>query len=283
MRAKSLLSVVLLIGAMMLIYFLIRHHAFDSNVPAQTPEALMSPTMAIPISIGNTTVHLNIYRERPSGVVYFNMHDDENTAVEAGKVILKKHGGYLAELAGKGERLIRFTLDSVQYTFDPNRIFTERGIQKTLEKNGPYSPAAHREIRQFVEDLFQYVFIEDLRIMVTLHNNSEDGYSLNSYLPGEIFEKDASRYYLNPALDPDDFYFVTEVEAFEFFKMENQNVVLQDNMKVTDDGSLSVYCSIRGIPYINVEAQEGHLGKQINMLEILQVYMLQEPSAFTLK
>ena len=39
---------------------------------------------------------------------------------------------------------------------------------------------------------------------------------------------------------------------------------------MTDDGSLSVYCGMKKIPYINVEAQRGHLQEQIAMLKELQ-------------
>jgi hypothetical protein len=35
---------------------------------------------------------------------------------------------------------------------------------------------------------------------------------------------------------------------------------------MTDDGSLSVYCGKLGIPYVNVEAQHGHLVRQLKML-----------------
>jgi hypothetical protein len=35
---------------------------------------------------------------------------------------------------------------------------------------------------------------------------------------------------------------------------------------MTDDGSLSVYCAQLGIPYVNVEAQHGHIWRQLYML-----------------
>ena len=48
---------------------------------------------------------------------------------------------------------------------------------------------------------------------------------------------------------------------------EGHNVVLQDNDKVTDDGSLSVLAGRAGIPYINVEAEDGHLQQQVEMIK----------------
>ena len=58
----------------------------------------------------------------------------------------------------------------------------------------------------------------------------------------------------------------TEENYFDNIKRLGFNVVLQNNMKVTDDGSLSVYCGKQRIPYINVEAENGHLTEQKEML-----------------
>lgn len=45
--------------------------------------------------------------------------------------------------------------------------------------------------------------------------------------------------------------------------------MLQDNVQVTDDGSLSVRAARNGLPYVNVEAQHGHREQQVRMLEAL--------------
>ena len=42
--------------------------------------------------------------------------------------------------------------------------------------------------------------------------------------------------------------------------------VLQNNNSMTDDGSLSVLAGRLKIPYVNVEAQHGHLEMQVEML-----------------
>jgi hypothetical protein len=44
------------------------------------------------------------------------------------------------------------------------------------------------------------------------------------------------------------------------------HIVLQDNTNVTDDGSLSVFCARGGIDYVNVEAEHGHLVRQLKMM-----------------
>ena len=46
-------------------------------------------------------------------------------------------------------------------------------------------------------------------------------------------------------------------------------MILQDNENCIDDGSLSVYCGKRNIPYANVEAEDGHLTEQIFLISEL--------------
>jgi D-alanyl-D-alanine dipeptidase len=80
---------------------------------------------------------------------------------------------------------------------------------------------------------------------------------------------DASDVHLVAEQDPDDFFFVTDRMVYNDLKELGFNCVLQNNEKVTDDGSLSVYCGTRNICYVNVEAQHGHLEQQVAMLRAL--------------
>jgi hypothetical protein len=43
-------------------------------------------------------------------------------------------------------------------------------------------------------------------------------------------------------------------------------VLIQNPTEVKDDGSLSVYCAQKNIPYVNVEAKEGETEFQYKML-----------------
>lgn len=203
-----------------------------------------------------------------SEFVYFNMHDNENTAVEATEKILEKFGGTLIELHNDGERLIKFSLLENQFTFDPNRIFTPGGIKKTLQFNSANSLEAEGETRKFAEKLES--FLKNARLIIAVHNNTDENYSITSYAAGGEFEKDAKLSSVNAETDADDFFYVNERNFFKFLKGKNQNVALQDNEKVTDDGSLAVYCARNKISYINVESEHGHLTQQTKMLEVLQ-------------
>ncbi len=215
----------------------------------------------VKIVISKTSKH-------PSKFVYFNMHDNENTAAEAAKEVIKKFGGTLIELENDGKRLINFSLKNEQFTFDPNRIFTKVGIKKTLKYNGEYLTEAENETNKFAKMLKGV--LKNFRLIIAVHNNTDENYSIKSYETGEEFGKDAKLVNINSDTDIDDFFFVTDKNIFKTLKEKNQNVALQDNVNVTDDGSLSVYCGNHKIPYINVESEHGHLREQIKMLEVLQ-------------
>ncbi len=226
----------------------------------------------LPLKLGTTTVDLVIYGTQPRPWVLFNMHDDENTAVEAGLAVLDSVGGLLATLKHNGKRLIEFQLNDSTFVIDPNRIYTDAGIRATLDKYSQYSPTAHQEVQKFARAVLTALHLDSLAWVITLHNNGEGEYSVNSYLPGGEYATDAHAAYRNPKMDGDDFYFVTDSSLFEVLKSRQWNVVLQDNAAVTDDGSLSVYCGRLGIPYVNVEAQHGHLQTQKRMIKnVIQI------------
>jgi hypothetical protein len=208
----------------------------------------------------------------------FNMHDDENTAVEAAKNIVKINGGTLVELKHTGERLISFHLNGTPYRFDPNRIFTPAGVTKTLLQYSQTSPEAEAEVSKFAQDLVSR-FVTGMDVVVALHNNSNGGYSVASYMKGGEFEKDGAQVFMNPQRDLDDFFYVTEEKYFNALKAKGYNVVLQNNRSVTDDGSLSVYCGRQKITYINVEAEQGHQVEQEKMLAGL-MYIISRQSRF---
>jgi len=219
--------------------------------------------------LGQTTVLIALYGSTKSPLLFFNMHDDENTAVEAAMDILPESGGSLLSLEHSGERLIQFSLNGIVYRFDPNRIFTGTGARLTLERYGPFSIEAFEVVRAFAQHLVEHYGLMERPVIVTVHNNTEGTYSAESYLPGAEYAGDAREVYLHPAADPDDFFFVTDSRLFELLKEKGFNVVLQDNQRVTDDGSLSVLAGKAGIPYVNVETQHEHLQEQKRMLRAL--------------
>ena len=129
---------------------------------------------------------------------------------------------------------------------------------------------AEHAVDRFAKELLSLYCIELADVVIALHNNTEGHYSALSYEKGGMFASDASAVSIKDGSDPDDFFFVTEAAVFDALRRRGYNVVLQDNRRVTDDGSLSVYCGRTGVRYINVEAQQGHLEQQVAMLLALQ-------------
>jgi len=233
-------------------------------------------TTQIPLSIGDSTVDLILHDSAAPGLTYLNIHDDENTCVRAALDTIKRYGGRVFELKHSGTRNITFTLDGVEYEFDPNRIYSDVGIAATLERFGPVSDEAIVAVRSFGDELLQQIKPDELIVFVTLHNNEpSDNYSVNRFAAGGDYASEAQQVSVNTEIDPNDFYFVTEYNHFIQLSQNDQNVVLQDNENVTDDGSLSVWSAQHQIPYINIEVQEGHRRFQAGMLQLLhELYFL---------
>src|SRR5688500_18746557 len=77
------------------------------------------------------------------GKTYVHVHHNEQTALKAAKAVIHKDGGSLITLVHSGGRNIVFHLNNERYEFDPNRIYTDAGIKKTLTQYSHYTPEAH--------------------------------------------------------------------------------------------------------------------------------------------
>lgn len=228
------------------------------------------PTNISEYHIGNNTFnfHLTAYHPYSATVSFINLHDDENTSVKAGEYFIAKYGGSLLQLQHTGNRHFTFILNGQSFSFDPNRIFTSKGLKATLNKLSIYREDAAIEVRKFA-DIILKNYVDDKKLVITLHNNTENGLSISNYRKGQHEAKNAAKIYINPLMNPHDFILTTETTFFRYLKQKKLNVVLQHH-KPDDDGSLSVYTGKKKIPYINVEALHGHLDEQIRMLEALK-------------
>jgi hypothetical protein len=210
-----------------------------------------------------------VHRADEPGLAYLNLHDDENTSVLAALALARIDGGVVYELQHDGSRNLTFQLNDSSYTVDPNRIFTDRGIDITLARHGSTSTQARDAVRSFADSLLSLVGFREMAVVVTIHNNSEEGYSALSYHENGDLSSDARAVHLIPDEDPDDFFFVTTEALYDTLRARDANVVLQDNIFAQDDGSLSILAGRDGIPYVNVEAQHDHVDAQREMLALL--------------
>lgn len=213
--------------------------------------------------VGETPVKIVTTRFGGGGHTFVALHENESTSVSAAKKVLRTKGGVLVELKHGGGRNLRFRHKGKTYTVDPNRIFSDAGIRKAL--GGSYSTEAHEVVNGLANAILSRL---SRSAIVSLHNNTNGSYSIKSYSPGGQYARDASAIHVVPDRDADNFFFVTTSRIFGVLKSKGFSVALQSSAG-TDDGSLSVFCIRRGIPYMNVEAQNGHLSQQIEMIEAL--------------
>jgi hypothetical protein len=227
------------------------------------------------ISAGETVVAVNVTQRGNHMPTMINLHDDENTSVAAGKFVVAKTGGRLVELVHSGDRHLTFALEGKSFRFDPNRMFSDTGIQATLSRQGDYSEAAHQAVKNFAANFIERYALDCEPVIIALHNTSGGGLTIQSYLPEGRLQAVTAQVHVSSQRQPGDFFYVTEPGMFDYLRELDFNVVLQDNQNVPDDGSASVYFARKGIPYLNVEAQVGRLEEQIEMLRVV-VLMLAE-------
>ncbi len=101
-------------------------------------------------TLGSTQVPIKIeqYGNR-TDIVYVSLHNDEKTAIEATRSLLKKEGGLLIKIENKGKRNIRFRMSDRWYSIDPNRVFSYKGISGFLSETGQYNERVVAEIEKF--------------------------------------------------------------------------------------------------------------------------------------
>ncbi|HMU08496.1 MAG TPA: hypothetical protein PKC54_00700 [Ferruginibacter sp.] len=198
-----------------------------------------------------------------------NLHDDEMTAVKAARAVLEERGGLLIKIENDAKRNISFPFKGVIYTFDPNRIFSRTGIMLTLKASrGRINPLAVIEVEKFAARLLELI-PDSISCLVALHNNSDGDFSVRTYLPGGIRQKDASLVYADTWQDIDDIALTTDQAIYNKMASSGYNSILQDNINVYKDGSLSVYYGEQNRRYINIETQHGKTMQYKEMLQKL--------------
>lgn len=230
---------------------------------------------SIPYKIGDTTVHLiEYFSKRKSKILYLNVHSDETTSIETILEFQEKNKLHFTHIQHKQERKVSFEWKNKSYQFDPNRIYTENGIKNTIIPQED----VNQEIIDLVNGFASFILnnIRDYEILVTLHNNFDPNYNIDSYLPGGDEAENTKEVYKNESLNPNEnifstyeFVYTTEKKYFDHLKNQKLNVILQDNEKPVDDGSLSVYCGKNNIPYMNIEAKIGAYQQQLKMIEMV--------------
>lgn len=224
--------------------------------------------------LGEKTIPLKLVQYGPQNdILCINLHDNEFTSVQAARSVLEQKGGTMIKIENNAQRVIRFRLRGVWYGFDPNRIFSRTGIEQTLKENGRTSPHAIEEVEKFAVRLLELI-PGSVSCVIALHNNTEEAFSVRSYLPGGDRRSDAVEVYVNNSQDVDDIALTTDKSLYDKMASLGYNSILQDNEKVKKDGSLSVYFGEMKKRYINIETQHGRTEQYQEMLGKLMDFLL---------
>lgn len=210
------------------------------------------------------------YKNCRRRMLFINVHDNEQTSRVAADSFLKEHGGKLVHFANDSGRNISFLLNNHCFAFDPNRIYSRGGrlasltllADSTSEQN---IDGAEKVVSLLAKKILQK-YIDKRPLIVALHNNSDSNFSIRSYLHSQDSLPNSGMCFVNPAMDEDDFILTTDRKLFAAIKAKNISVVWENEKVIKDDGSLSVYAALQHIPYINIEAEHGHLAQQLQML-----------------
>lgn len=230
------------------------------------------------IPLGERSVQFTHYKYGNNDSLFLiSLHNNEQTAVEAAKLVLQQTGGQLLVLENNNKRNVQFSIKKKWYTVDPNRIFTDAGIVKTLQQHHCFNTTAAAAVKEFSLQLLALI-PTNIYAPIAIHNNTP-GAPLTIYT---YFNKplEAIQVYADSTNDPDDFVLTTDSLVFNRLVENTINVVLQNNAETTDDGSLSVWFGYQNKAYINCEAGVKNKLSQINMLfKLLQI--IQQLSSVT--
>ncbi len=216
------------------------------------------------IQVGDSHIDL-VELAGGNGPRFIHVHRNELAAVAAARSVVESGVGHLFSFAGDPERCLTFSTGGDMFRFDPNRIFSDPGIESTLMiKSGAAPEVAIAAVRSFRTQLLALWRMEAAPAVIAVHNTRDD-YSIRSYLTGGSEAPNAADVFVKPELHQHDFFFVTTPADFNHLRDAGFNVALQATSPV-DDGSMSVYCARRGIRYINVEARFDAVDAQRKMI-----------------
>jgi len=197
---------------------------------------------------------------------YFWIHGDETTARDVLRAHMERFRGR-ALFVDNPTRVIQ----SGTMTFDPNRMFTEEGLERNLVRLNPdASEAERRRIHKLVgrdrNKLLRALTPPRNGLLTVLHNNSR-GYSVKDEVP---ISNDV---WMPAESEPNDFMLCTDPADFAILKRSPFNVVLQSQARGEEDGSLSRLAAARKIRYVNIEAATGRDASQRAMLEWVETHL----------
>lgn len=246
--------------------------ALGLDTPTKGSTAPANPMLLSPVThtlrLEDEKVWVHIYQRPGSDLQFVNVHDNENTSAEAAKAFILSKGGRLVELEHGRGRTVVIRRSGVLHRFDPNRMFSEAGLRQSLDYFHNLSDENLVLAARFAADVEAFIEIEPGKPIVAVHNNTDGKLTIHDFKPGEWYGDDTREVFINPAEDPDDFFFTNSPVLFKALKAMRYNVALMVE-NPPDRGTLANLVNARKGVYVLVEAEHDHLRQQIAMLEDL--------------
>lgn len=151
-----------------------------------------------------------------SPLVFISLHNNENTEQHVVSSYIKEHNIPVIQIENNNHRLVRFTYLKRKYGFDPNRIFSKKGIRLTLKLYGNHSSIAAKKVSEFAALILHQ--LSNAKTIIAVHNNSNGKYSILSYLKGGKLSRNAIKVHKVSNLDSNDFFLTTSLQFFERLK-----------------------------------------------------------------
>lgn len=223
------------------------------------------------IPLGDSTVYLLSSKIDHGNILLMNVHENEQTAIRAMIQTGLKDSLPFIFLHQSKQRRIAYRLNDTIYSVDPNRIYTDTGRVMTLKDSFNYTLNGEQKTKFLADRVLKK--LEGVKWLITFHNNTDENYSIRSYMDSGDESDNTGELYINKHMDEDDFVYTTNAELFHFLKKKKVNVILQSEMHFIDDGSLSIYCAQKGINYANIETEHDHLDKQMELMTLLAEFI----------
>lgn len=225
--------------------------------------------------LGSDTLNIAGYRSPTTdSILLVHLHHNEQTALNVAQqfIILSADVNFVF-LDNKESREVNFKINKTNVKFDPNRIFSKQGIQKTVVTTPPLTQQANSEVNKLSAFLIDTHFKKAKQI-IALHNNTTLGtLTVNDFKADGKYANESINVFINDKNEPDNFIITTELDYFIILKEQNINVVLQHPTPF-DDGSLSVWAAKNNKPYINIEVEHGNFNRQKELLNIVYKMVL---------
>jgi len=234
------------------------------------------------LPVGDSTMQVRILGDLSAPIRYVVIHGDEETAPQAAELHLQRYGGALIQLLNPGKRLVTFRLPKLRFTydFDPNRIFTRTGLERTVRAwNRRTRPSRFPHLFAAVQEFagrFLSLLVEP-RVkgqgLIAVHNNStspNSDFSFETFINSRGYFPGVEAMQYRRSHSPYNLFVVTDAGDYDALATRGLNVVLENSQLATDDGSLSIFCGRQGIRYANVEGRMGEVEKHVEMLDTLR-------------